>query len=265
MVNAMDVIITSLETISAFNYTTGAFRWTMDELQNTTISQTEDKVDITGKQGRKLSSLKRNKTVTISGTNGIISAGLLETQTGSNFKVGNTIVRVPDHIVVTGDEATTTYKAVGTAGAEIVEIRVREKSGALTTKFVQDTAVGEGKFTYDPTTKKIAFNKGSVADGTEIAVFYDRQVEAASLENLSDNYSEKLTLYVDAMGEDKCGKVYHVQLNIPKADFDGNFELTLGDDQTVHAFNAEALAGGCGLSNALWTYTIVGVDAEDAE
>ena len=38
----------------------------------------------------------------------------------------------------------------------------------------------------------------------------------------------------------------------------------MGDNQTVHAFEAEALAGGCGGTNALWTYTIFGANAADA-
>ena len=78
--NVNDLTITSLETIDAFDIVTGAYLFTLDELQNTTIAQTQEKTDITGKQGRKLSSLKKNKSVTISGNNGIVSGGLLELQ-----------------------------------------------------------------------------------------------------------------------------------------------------------------------------------------
>jgi len=39
----------------------------MDELQSASLAQGEEKIDITGKQGRKLTSLKRNKTLTVSG------------------------------------------------------------------------------------------------------------------------------------------------------------------------------------------------------
>ena len=40
--------------------------------------------------------------------------------------------------------------------------------------------------------------------------------------------------------------------------------MEMGDNQTVHAFEAEALAGGCGGSSALWTYTIFGANTADA-
>ena len=75
MFNVNDVTITSLETITAFDITTGNFKFVLDELQSATIAQSQDKTDITGKQGRKLSSLKRNKAVTISGNKAAVSGG----------------------------------------------------------------------------------------------------------------------------------------------------------------------------------------------
>lgn len=258
MVNVADIMITSLETITAFK--NGEFRWVMDELQNATIATSEDKVDITGKKGRKLNSMKRNKAVTISGTNGIISAGLLETQTGGKFEVGTTTVMFPETLSVAGGKATTTYVAKGTVGNEIIEIRKRDEAGTLSTKFEQAETADEDKFTYNPDSKEIAFAEGALKDGDEIVVYYNREVSGAVLDNKSDSYSEKLELYVDAIGEDKCNNVYHVQFYIPKADFDGNFEIAMGDDQTVHAFQAESLSGACGAAGNLWTYTVFGVE-----
>ena len=95
--NIQDITITSLETITAFDITTGNFMFVLDELQNATISQTQEKTDITGKQGRKLASLKRNKAVTVSGTNGLVSGGLLELQTGSEFENKLTTVMWTDY------------------------------------------------------------------------------------------------------------------------------------------------------------------------
>ena len=75
---------------------------------------------------------------------------------------------------------------------------------------------------------------------------------------------EKLRLTIDGTAEDKCGTIYRIQFRIPKADFSGNFDLALGGDQTVHAFEAESLAGSCGGSGALWDYTVFASDAADA-
>lgn len=266
MFNVNDVTITSLETITAFDITTGNFKFVLDELQNATIAQSQEKTDITGKQGRKLSSLKKNKSVTISGNNGLISGGLMELQTGCNFENKLTTVLWTDYLTVNGNEATTSYKAVGTAGNEVESVYVKNADSTLGKKLTQDSAVASGKFTYDPATKKLAFDNGEIADGTEIVVYYSRQIQADVLTNMSDKYSEKCALYVDAFAEDKCANVYRVQFYIPKADFNGDFSIEMGENQAVHAFEAESLSGACGKAGsatALWTYTIFGVNTED--
>ena len=120
--NINDITITSLETINAFDIVTGAYKFTLDELQNATIAQTQEKTDITGKQGRKLNSLKKNKAVTVSGTNGLVSGGLLELQVGSEFENKKTTVKWTDYLTVTGNAAATQYKAVGTTGNEIESV-----------------------------------------------------------------------------------------------------------------------------------------------
>lgn len=262
-VNVNDITITSLETITAFDIASGAFKWILDELQNAKIANSEEKTDITGKQGRKLTSLKKNKAVVVSGSNGLVSGGLLETQTGSAFENKETNVMVPDYLTVSGNKATTTYTAVGTAGNEIESVYIRNSNGTLGEMLTQGAAAADGVFAYSPTTKEITFAEGAIEDGTEIAVYYFRKIQANVLENLDDHHSEKVALYIDAFAEDRCNNVYHVQFYIPKADFNGNFDIDMGDNQTVHAFEAESLAGACGAKGALWTYTIFGEDTPD--
>ena len=260
--NISDLAITSLETINAFDVTTGDYLFTLDELQSASIANTQEKQDITGKGGRKLDSLKRNKSVTISGSNGLVSGGLLELQTGSKFQKRNTEVMWTDYLTVTSNAASTTYKAIGTTGAEIVSLFVHNADGTNGDEMEQAATAAAGKFTYTAGTKALAFS--GLADGTEIIVKYKRKINAAVLSNESDIYSGKATLYIDALAEDKCANVYRVQFFIPKADFNGDFTFDMGDNQSVHAFEAESLAGACGLGGMLWTYTVFGANAEDA-
>lgn len=263
MININDITITSIEVITAFDIATGNYKFTLDELQKATIANAQETTEITGKQGRKLGTLKKNKSVTISGTNGLISGGLLELQTGGTFETKTTEVLWTDYLTVTDNNAATTYVATGTTGNEIDAVYVKNNDETLGKLLEQDASVGQGKFTYAPGTKALAFNEGEIEDGTEIVVYYKRKIQADVLENTSDHYSGKCALYVDALAEDKCANVYRIQFYIPKADFNGEFSLDMGDSQTVHNFEAEGLAGACGKSDSLWTYTIFGVNAAD--
>ena len=195
----------------------------------------------------------------------MVSGGLLAAQTGNKFEYKTTKVLWTDYLTVNSGAAATTYTAVGTAGAEIKELYIRNTNGTLGEQLEQDSAVGEGKFTYAPATKALAFNS-DVEDGTEIVVYYERNIVANVLANESDIFSTKAALYVDAMGEDKCANVYRIQFFIPKADFSGEFSIEMGDSQTTHEFEAESLAGACvsGNASALWTFTIFGANEADA-
>lgn len=260
--NINDITITSLETITAFDIVTGNYKFTLDELQNATIAQSQESTEITGKAGRKLATLKRNKAVTISGTNGLVSGGLLELQTGASFENKATEVLWTDYLTVSSNSASTLYKAVGTTGAEIEALYIKNTDGTLGAALEQDSSAAAGKFAYAPATKALTFHT-DVADGTEIVVYYKRKIQADVLENESDTYSGKCSLFIDAFAEDKCANVYRIQFYVPKADFSGEFSFEMGDNQTVHAFEAEALAGACGTGGQLWTYTIFGANAED--
>lgn len=264
--NINDITITSIETITAFDIQTGAYLFTMDELQNVTIAQSQEKTDITGKQGRKLTTLKRNKAVTISGTNGLVSHGLLELQTGANFENKATDVMWTDYITVaaSGDDTKTEYKAVGTSGAEVIAMYVKNSDGTLGTQLEQAATAADGKFAYDPETKKLTFHT-NIAAGTEIVAYYKRKMTADTLSDTSDKYSGKCALYIDALAEDRCANVYRLQIHVPKADFDGEFSLEVGDNQTVHEFSADALGGACGAGAVYFNYTLFGTNAADAE
>lgn len=262
--NINDITITSLETITAFDIVTGNYKFTLDELQTASLAQSQESTEITGKAGRKLATLKRNKAVTVSGTNGLVSGGLLEMQTGGKFENKATEVLWTDYLTVKSSAANTQWKAVGTTGAEIEALYVRNADGTLGAELEQSANTAAGKFTYDPSTKALGFHT-DVADGSEVVVYYKRKITADVLENESDNYSGKCALYIDALGEDKCANVYRIQFFIPKADFSGEFSFEMGDNQTVHAFEAEALAGACGAGGQLWTYTIFGANTADAD
>ena len=143
---------------------------------------------------------------------------------------------------------------------------LKNSDGTINKRLTQDATAADGKFAYDPATKELTFAEGEIADGTAIVVYYTRNVEGDVISNISDNYSETVEMYVDALAEDKCHNIYHVQFYIPYADFTGAFDLAMGDSQTTHGFEATSLASACTTGGTkFWDLTVFGADAADAE
>ena len=259
-----DLAITSLETVTGFSKA-GDFLFQLDELQSAAINNTQEKVDITGKQGRKLNSLKRNKAVTVTGTNGLLSLSLMAADAGADVTMNTNgqLYMWWETVAVNGNAATLTYKAVGTEGAEIAAAYVKHENGTLGANLVQAEAAAQGQFAYNAANKQITFD--GLEDGTEVVVYYKRHIPSATIvSNNSNNYSKKCTLYIDALAEDKCNNLYRVQFIIYTADFSGNFNIEMGDNPTVHSFEAEALASGCTSDGKFWDMIIIGETAADA-
>lgn len=262
-VNPNDLIITSLETIDAFSLQ-DEYLWTLDELSQAQIQNTEDTEDVTGKNGRLLKTLKRNKSVTISGTNGVISGGMMATQVGSKFVQGSDKkVRVTEFITVDTTASTGNFadNVLTLANSGVYAVKKTLTDGTTTDldKKAADATLATGQ--YKITGSGITFFAGDITNGNVLVVTYDKTVTGSSVDNIADNehYADTVKLYINAFAEDKCGKVYRIQFYVPKADFSGSFDIELGGSQVTHAFEAKSLAGGCGaLTNRglLWTYTV---------
>ena len=256
-VDVNKLIITEVAQITAFN-NAGELEFIMDEVKDGTISNSQEKTDITGRNGRKIASLKKNKAVTVSATNGVLVGGALAAQTGTEVEQGTFKVRITDVLTIESNKATTTKTAVGTTGAEIGTIYIKNANGSLGTKLEQDATASSGKFAYNPSNNEI--NTDGLADGTEVVAFYDVEVESAKISNDSEKYSKVLKLYVDVVLQDTCDVEYFGQIVIERADVSGEFELSLGGDNFAHAFEAESLAGGCTGSTKLWDLIVYGVN-----
>ncbi len=256
-VDVSKLIITEVAQITAFN-NAGELEFIMDEVQDGSIQNTQEKSDITGRNGRKIASLKKNKAVTVTATNGVLVGGALAAQTGTEVEQGTFKVRITDVMTVKDNTCKTSKTAVGVTGAEIGAIYVKNANGSLGAKMEQDTDAAEGKFKYDPDTQEITVS--GIADGTELVAFYDVEVEAARISNDSEKYSKVLKLYIDVVLQDSCDVEYAGQVIIQRADVSGEFELSFGGENFAHAFSAESLVGGCTGSTNLWDLVVYGVN-----
>ena len=246
----------------------------LDDLQNVSLQNNEETTDITGKNGRKIASLKQNKTVTITGANGVINQGLMSAQTGGDFLYTEDYpVSWSESIRVTNpSNIQTTFKAEGFAGQEIRTI-VRESNGGNIDTIHPFKQVasnpGEDEFTYDPVTKQLVFGAEPEA-GELLRVFYTRKVAATHVDNPADKFSIEGYAVFDCTARDLCNNYYRSQLVIPRAELTGNFTVDIGNDQTLHNFEINALASvsNCdanidGMASIYWNFIVFNQDAPD--
>lgn len=252
--------ITSYDQITGFDRTTGSLDMILDELSDFTLSHEEEKTDITGKSGRIISSLKKNKKVTGKGTNGMLSGGALAAMLGAEIEDGKHVIRYTDAITVTANKGVTTKTAIGTIGNEIGTIYVRDANNAYISggkKLTQTSAEpAAGEFSYNLETKEITFFEGDIADGTEVIAFYDAEVEGKKLANDADNYSKTLQLFIDVTCQDGCDNLFHGQFIIDRADFNGTFDIAGGSDPATLGFEFTSMPNLCTGKSDLWNFIL---------
>ena len=255
--------ITSYDELRGFDRQTKTLEMVLDELTDFTLSQEEEKTDITGKGGRVVSSLKKNKKVTGSGTNGFLCGGALAVQLGTDVEDNSDyIYNQREDIEVKGNKVTTLLKAEGTAGNEIGTVYVRDtdnvyiSGGKKLTQAASAEGLTTGKFAYNPTSKELTFFEGDVADGTIVTIFYDAKVEGRRIANDADNYSKTLDVYIDVTCKDMCDKTFHGQFHIERADFSGTFDITGGSDPSTQAFEFTSLPNLCTGKHLLWDFIV---------
>ena len=225
--------ITSYDELIGFDRVTGSLDMILDELNDFTLSHEEEKVDITGKGGRTIGSLKKNKKVTGKGTNGMLSGGALAAMTGSEIEDGEYEIRYTDTITISGDKGITKETAIGTIGNEIGTIYVRDENKAYISGGKKLTQVAgtpaTGEFSYDPSTKEISLFAGDVSEGTEVIAFYDAKVTGKKITNDADKYSKTLKVFVNVTCTDGCDNLFYGQFIIDRADFNGTFDIAGGN------------------------------------
>lgn len=249
--------ITSLERIHGYDRVDKSCALLLTELQNATLNATEDTSDITGKGGRVLKQIKKNKGLGVTGASALISGDLLAAQTGSDQVVADADHKIKVRLVeVFTIGASDTYvtlseSATGTAGHEIIDFRIVTDNGGLlkTPSYSQAATTADAShFVYDSETKKVTLPTDStnIKAGTQIAIFYDFETaNASSVKDLSDVFGKTLYLIIDAIATDVCDNEYKCQFIIPRAQFSGTFSIEMGGDQTVHNFEATTLVDTC--------------------
>lgn len=264
-------IIQNIEAVSAYDLSDGSLLFRADDLKSATMTNEQETVYATGKNGVKIGASDRNKASRFTAENGSIVDGVISAQVGSAITTGTYIVpNFTEVLAVTASGsnlvATTTYVASGTTGTEIKYIYKKNADGTAGAKFPIAATASATAFAYNPSTKVITCPTSGFAAGNDIIAIYDIQVSnAKKIENKEDAYSSTVKAVFDIFCQDICtNKSYFGTIVYPKGKVSGNFELAFGDDPSVQSLEIEALSGGCsGSSKVLWDFYIY--DEEDID
>lgn len=266
-VNSTKYIIQTMERISFFNLEDGTCYFQVDDLQEATMTNEQETVYATGKNGIKIGSSDRNKASRISATNGTVTDGVLAVQVGSDVTVAKTII--PKHFfqftTANGTSVEVKVKPMGDTGKEIPYIYKRNADGTVGKPYPIAADASTTAFKYDPGTKTITLPTGVFTKGETVYAFYDIEVDNAKhIINDEDKFSKTGMMVADVFAKDICTeKSYYGKVVYPKAKASGAFELSFGNDPSVQSMEFEALSGGCGAnSKRLWDFFVF--DEDDA-
>lgn len=265
-VNSNKYIVQNMERISFFELETKACQFVADDLQEANMTNEQETVYATGKNGIKIGSADRNKASRITATNGAIVDGVMAMQVGSEVEVGK--ILVPRHLfqLKTTDGATVVLniKPVGEVGAEIPYVYKRNADGTVGKHYPIAAEASAEAFSYDPETKTVTLPTGVFAADEAVYMFYDIEVEnAKKISNNENKFSATGMLIADCFAKDICTeKSYYAKIIYYKAKASGNFELSFGNDPSVQNMEFEALAGGCDGNGVLWDFIVF--DEDDA-
>ena len=255
-----DWTITNWDEIQGF--VNGLHVFTLDELQDVEIQNTEETQEVTGANGVVLNTTKKNKGCKGTGTNGVLSGGLMALQVGSQQVTTGLIVRQKDEFVVTAAQATAgsitlTKTPTGTAGSEIGYAYIKNPDTSVVTTYTQAASVATGKFAYS--SGAISFDTGVLVEGQTVVVYYKVALadnKGVMITNDSTKYSQECELVYTGTATNSCGKTAAFEFVVPRADFTGNFNFTKGDAQMTHSFEWTALKNKCATVKKFWDFMI---------
>lgn len=231
------------------------------------MTNEQETVYATGKNGVRIGSADRNKAARITATNGSIVDGVMAMQVGSEVSIGKIIV--PNQFVsletADGTSVTLDYQPKGAVGNEIPFIYKRNADGTLGQAYAIGSAASATTFKYNASSHTLTLPTGAFSAGDTVYMFYDIEVtNAKKITNQEDQFSATGKLVADIFAKDICTeKSYYGKIVFPKAKASGNFTLSFGDDPSVQDMEFEALSGGCnsGSTKILWDFIVF--DEED--
>ena len=245
----------------------GLFRLT--QIQNASLSNTSESVDVLDNTGVLITQLDRSKAATLSGESALKDMHLLAAQAGTELESGSTDKKivVPAFDLVETVAGTTEYTLKHTPLGAISEAYILTPGGAMGEKITVNTSAGDGTFAIDGQTVTVQFDAdgtpGTCAAGQTLLFLYDYETEnAVQFVNKADQFNVPMHVVLEALAYEPCAiddKIY-VLIDFPSAKLSSNFDFSLSAEE-AQSFELQCMVDYC--SNEKMLYRVLVVDDEE--
>lgn len=244
----------------------GLFRLT--QIQNATLSNTSEAIDVLDSTGVLITQLDRSKAATLSGESALKDMHLLAAQAGTELESGSDAKKivVPAFDIVETVAGTTKYELKHAPLEAVSEAYILTAGGAMGAKITASTAAGEGAFQIDGQNVTVTFTTedaaGTCKAGESILFLYDYEtVNAVQFVNKADEFNVPMHVVIEALAYEPCAiddKIY-VLIDFPSAKLSSNFDFALSPEE-AQSFELQCLVDYCSAEKTL--YKVIVVDDE---
>ena len=255
--NLQHIKFTSVDTLDVYTPNFGSYKYQLDEIQKFTVSNGQTNKELVGAHGAIIGMLKEAPTNKVSFTSGVVSAGLMSDEYGTEIKEGTQTVTWTDGVIIQDNTATLNFTPVG----DVQKVYVNGVAYSVSDKAEAGQTVTYTKGESNKGT--ITFATGEYANGTDAVIKYQRNITAASLGRRSDKTSENIGLIATGQWEDECNVVRKWQCIIPSIAPTGTFDVVIGGEQTTQPFEGAVTKTNCTISKDMVKWLFFEGDAED--
>lgn len=252
-----------------YDKTSGDAKLRLNQVQNPSLSNTGETVDIMSNTGVMIAQLDRNKGATFSGENTLKNMQLFATQAGTNLEeasAGKPIV-VPAFDIVETVNGTTEYQLKhAPIDGTFDGVYVLTAGGNLGKKLTLDTSAGKDKFAYSESKVTVAFGAEGTCEAGDSLIFmydYEEQTKAVQFVNYADQFSSPMRVVLEILAHEACNvqeKIY-VLLEFPNAKLSSSYDLDLNPD-AAQPFELQCMVDYCAKESEKKLYRLIVVDDE---
>lgn len=250
-----------------YDKTTGEAKLRLNQVQNPSLSNTGETVDIMSNTGVMIAQLDRNKGATFSGENALKNMQLFATQAASEIEYAaeSKPVLVPAFDIVETVAGTTEYALDHAPKDDAFDgVYILTPGGNLGKKLDMEDAAGDGVFAYSNGKVTVKFSTegvpGTCSAGESLIFMYDyeEKAKAAQFVNRADEFSKPMRAVFEILAHEACSvqdKIY-VLLEFPSVKLSSSFDMDMNPD-AAQPFELQCMVDYCGRDKSLYRLIVV--------